>query len=621
VESTLPDRLLQAEMPPLDAGPSEIAKIKQEIADDLAPFDALHVLACLAVTQMFTRPETYSELDDDPGVTIEYVASVLLERSSPDPVREAAEPAEMSAAIQRTFDRTRGLTLQMGISGRRREDQAKTALEAIAAAVEVHDALSRWPGYAQQARDLLVALAREDETAEFLGRELGFDLTQAVQLEDAAGRILTTRYNEHGTRTADTVNDIEDAFDRDPDTVPAPLQVRDDEEREQRGIWLFAREHFSERLCDALLITPADLAAEADVGLAVAEAFLKAFSNPFGATKGTSIVTGRNVVRQRPFVTDGEGRYLLTLPGNLLWGIRPLAEETIKSNKAVFHRYETARSSYAEGECARHLREILKTEDVWTNVWYWLDGKQYEADVITRVGHACIVVEVKAGEMPDKAWRGRKADLLKGLEALIGKSSGQCERLATELRAGRIPEFIDRTTQQPLAIPLDGINRVESAVVTLESLGFVGLAYPRLREVGLLGKDGGEAPWIVPLYDLAAIAASCQYTPQVTSYLRRRRSMDERVMFMDECDLWMLHLHETLDFSAVRGSTLLVDGRSDDLNKAWMFGGRMPTMKLDKSSKRRLRELDRQRPAGFIAAAETVIAEAQRGRRPRIRTF
>jgi pimeloyl-ACP methyl ester carboxylesterase len=150
------------------------------------------VLACLAVTQMFTRPETYSELDDDPGVTIEYVASILLERPSPDPVREAAEPSTMSAAIQRTFDRTRGLTLQMGISGRRREDQATTALDAITAAVEVHDALSRWPGYAQQARALLVGLAREVETAEFLGRELGFDLAQAVQLEDAAGRITAT---------------------------------------------------------------------------------------------------------------------------------------------------------------------------------------------------------------------------------------------------------------------------------------------------------------------------------------------------------------------------------------------------------------------------------------------
>jgi hypothetical protein len=90
---------------------------------------------------------------------------------------------------------------------------------------------------------------------------------------------------------------------------------------------------------------------------------------------------------------------------------------------------------------------------------------------------------------------------------------------------------------------------------------------------------------------------------------------------LDECDLWMLHLRETLDFSAVQGRLLLVDGRSDDLNKAWMFDTRMPAMKLDKRSKRRLRELDRKRPAGYIAASERVIADAQHGRRPRVRAL
>jgi hypothetical protein len=83
----------------------------------------------------------------------------------------------------------------------------------------------------------------------------------------------------------------------------------------------------------------------------------------------------------------------------------------------------------------------------------------------------------------------------------------------------------------------------------------------------------------------------------------------------------MLHLRETSDFNPVKGREVMVDGRSDDLNKVWMFGGRRPAMKLDKSSKRRLRELDRKRPQGFVTAGEAVIAEVQRGRRPQVRTF
>jgi hypothetical protein len=617
--SAMPDRLMRAELPPLDAGPGDLAKIKQEVAADLAPYEAMHVLACLVIQGMFSRPEIYSELDDDSGAVIEYVASILLERPSPLPTVDPAPPPTMSSAIQRTLDRTRGITMQTILGAKRRETQAKTPLDAIAAGVEMHDAISRWPGYADQARALLTELATHEDVAAFLRSELGFDLREALELEDAVGRLLTDRFNAHGERTAEFVNQLEEQLDAHPDAFPEMLRVSSDEERTERGWWLLAQEQFSERLRDQLLITADELAAEAKTESEVAGAFLRAFSIGFGDTKGTTILTGRNLVRARPFVSDGQGRYLLTLTGNLLWGIRPVVEAAIKCDKNVFHTYETARSAYVEQQAAAHFHKALKTDQVWTNVWYWLDGVRYEVDVIAVVDDVCTVAEVKSGDMSEKAWRGRKAELRRDLQALLGKSSAQCGRLAAEVQAGRIPEFIDRTTQQPVSIPLQGVTRVEAVVVTLEALGFVGLLFPHLRAARFFGDE--EPPWVVSLYDLGAVADCCAYTPQFTSYVRRRRTLDERVSFMDECDLWMLHLRETLDFSLVKGREVMVDGRSDDLNKVWMFGGRRPTMKLDKSSKRRLRELDRKRPQGFVTAGEAVIADVQRGRRPQVRTF
>jgi hypothetical protein len=618
--SSLPERLLRAELPPLDAGPGDLARVKQEIAADLAPYDAMHVLACIAlVGGMFTRPEIYSELDDDSGATMEYVASILLERPSPEPTAEPGPAAGMSGAIQRTLDRTRGMTMQMGMAGRRREMEATTPLDAIAAAVEVQDAVTRWPGYADQARELLFDLARLDDVAELLHAELGFDLEQALVLEDAVGRVLTDRFNAHGERTADVAGQQEMAFAADPDAVPDVLKVRTDEDRARRGMWLLAQEHFSERLRDALLITADALAAEAGTDVAVADAFLRAFSISFGDTKGTTIITGRNRVRQRPFISDGEGRFLLTLTGNLLWTIRPVAEAVVKRDQALFHIYEAARSRYTERQTAAHLATALKTDQVWTNVWYTLDGKRYEADVIACVDGLCVIAEVKSGELSEKAWRGRKRELRRDLTALLGKSSEQSGRLASELQAGRVPEFVDRATREPVSIPLHDVTRVEAAVVTLEGLGFIGLVFPHLREAGFTGD--GAPPWIVSVYDLGAVASCSAYTPQFTSFIRRRRELDDRVSFLDECDLWMLHLRETLDCSLVKGRVLLVEGRSDDLNKVWMFGARRPTMKLGKSAKRRLRELDRKRPKGFVAAGEAVIAEVQQGRRPNLKTF
>ena len=619
LEGLMPDRLLRAELPPLDAGGGELAKVKQQVSADLAPFDAMHVLACLVATTMFSRPDVYSELDEDSGAVIEWVASILLERVSPLPTAEPAPPPKMAEAIQRTLDRTRGITLQTIMAAKRREDEATTPLDAIAAGVEMHDAISRWPGYAKQASALLAALAEEEEVAEFLRGELGFDLGQALKLEDAVGRLLTDRFNAHGERTADFVNQFEEHLDADPDSFPEVLRVASPEERTRRAHWLLAQEAFSERLRNGLLITAEDLAAEATSDVEVADAFLSALSTGFGDTKGTAALTGRNVVRARPFVRDGEGHYLLTLVGNLLWGIRPLVEAAIKSDPSIFHIYESARSKYVEQEAAAYLRQALKVDEVWNNVCYWLDGKRYEVDVIAIVDGVCIVCEVKSGDLSAKAWRGRKAELRRDLEALLGRGSEQCGRLAGKLDNGHPPEFTDRDTGKPVSIPLDAVVRVEAAVVTLEPLGFIGLVFPHLRAAGFLGED--EPPWVVSLYDLGAVADCTAYTAQFTSYVRHRRTLDERVSFVDECDLWMLHLRETLDFSLVKGPNLYVDGRSDELNKAWMFGQRLPTMKLDTASKRRLRKLDRTRPQGFVTAGEDTITECQRGRRPRVRVF
>ena len=615
----MPDRLLRAELPALGAGPADLAKIKQEVAADLAAFEAMHVLACIVVLGMFSHPEIYSELDDDSGAVVEWVASILLERSSPEPTAEDATEHGMSAAIQRTLDRTRGITMQTMMDAKRREDSAETPMEAIAACVEMHDTTSRWPGFSDQAGALITALAADEEIGAYLRAELGFDLEQALALEVAAGRLLTDRMNDHRENVAEFAHKAAEAIDAEPEEFPEMLRAASDAHRHQRAMFLLSKAHFSEQLRESLMIGAEDLAAEADVDIVVADAFLRAFSIEFGEVKGTSFMTGRNAVRARPFVSDGNGGYLLTLAGNLRWGIRPLVEATLKADQEMFTKYSAVRSAYVEQETAASFRKAFKVDRVWTNVSYRLDGKTYEADVIAIVDDVCIVVEVKSGELSAKAWRGRKTELRRDLEALLGKGSEQCSRLAAEIQTGQPPEFFDRASKESVAIPLASVARVEAVVVTLEGLGFTGLLFPKLREAGFFGED--EPPWIVSLYDLGAIADCTAYTPQFTGYIRRRRELDSRVTFLDECDLWMLHLRETLDFSLVKGDVIFVDGRSDDLNKAWMFGGRLPTMNLDKRSKRRLKELDRKRPVGFAATGEEVIATVQQGKRPKVHAY
>jgi hypothetical protein len=110
----------------------------------------------------------------------------------------------LSGAPFPVTDRTRGITMQTMMDAKRREDEAATPMDAIAACVAMHDATSRWPGYADQAAALITALAAEKDIETYLRAELGFDFDQVLDLEVAAGRILKDRVNEHGERTAES---------------------------------------------------------------------------------------------------------------------------------------------------------------------------------------------------------------------------------------------------------------------------------------------------------------------------------------------------------------------------------------------------------------------------------
>jgi hypothetical protein len=616
---TLPDRLLRAEFPSPTAQVKDVVAMKRDIVADLAPYPALRILAGIILPLAFGRKETYSELDEESAATVEYLASILLERPSAEPTAEPRSEEDMNAAIQRSLDRVRGITIRTVMDGRRREEETQEPLERIAIAVSVHDAISRWPGYAHQARQLADQLAADQTVAEFLRGTLGFDISQALILEDAATKLLETQFNAHGKQVAESVNALLDELEANPDAVPEHLRVRDEEERARRSQWLLAQAFFAEPLAESLSITTEELATQAKVDRAVAQAFLTAFSCSFGDTRGTSLLTGRTLVRQRPFIAMGEGRYLMTAPGNLLWAIRPTVEAAIKPDNSVFDTYEKSRSAHVEQRAAQLLGEALRTTDLWTNLAYTLDGATYEADVLATIDDVAIVVEAKGGALTDNAKRGRKRELKRELAALLGKSSTQALRLSEELQAGRVPEFHDRASGARVHVDLLDVRRVEAVVVTLEALGHIASKTDELRRAGLL--TGVDPPWTVSLYDFEAIAQCCAHAAELTLYISRRRSLDERLEFIDECDLWMLHLRETLDVTGVNGRVLLVNGRSDPLNRALMFDDRMPTMKLDKSAKRRLRESDRKRLPGFISIGEEAIVAAQRGRRPQVRVF
>lgn len=607
-------RLHGAQLPSTTASMSDIAAIKQTIARDLAPYDAMQILADVLAFTAFSAEATR---DLEPAATCEYVAAVLLERQSPRPLASGGSPREESAAVQRTLDRVRGLTLHGVSVGRRAMEEAPDALRALGEHLKAVDSVQRWPGYASQVTDLIECCFDDVKVEAALRRLLGFSAKEALACDEAARSLLQDRHNAWGEHVAAMSGNF-DRFleDNGHYTTPdgRPVSQR---ERFRRQAGVLINYHFSDGLLEALSFSVDDLAASANVSISAAEAFCVAFHTPWGSVRGLTLLSGGNRVRRRPIVID-EKRVLVTSPGNLLWAIRPRLESALKSDETAFQTYQARRSAYVEKKAAQFLVEAFRPDDHKTNLEFFLeDGSNGEVDVLLRVGDLVLVVEAKSGELSDGATRGRGRDLRADLTALVGRSAEQATRLATEIALKSPIAFRDRASGEPVPIDFAGVTRVQSIVVTLEDLAPL-LAFETLLADAGITQPGVKPPWTVSLYSLEAIARSCEFAAQVSGYLSRRREIDRRVEWLDEDDVWITHLLADLDFTRLTAPYLLLDGRTEDLDRQWLDGQRPPRMKMRSATRKFLKRMERDRPSGWLQASEERLAAERHGRQPRV---
>lgn len=283
-------RLRTAQLPVADATPKEIAAIKQEIAKDLSPFDALHIIATLMVVSMVRDPSA----DFEPAATTEYVASVLLERPDQHPTGDPVTEPEKNAAVQRTLERVRGLTLHSLNAGRRATADARSAIEAIAETLKASDALNRWPGYESQIVAFMREVFDEPMISACLTDDLGFDAAQAMACDRAIRNLLAERIAAWRDHVPQAVEQAVALWDSGEHPIPKGLELRAGVTREQRFWWLVAQYFTDERLTEVLSVDDAELVEAADVKESAAEAFIERFTSEWGASRGLTLLSGRN---------------------------------------------------------------------------------------------------------------------------------------------------------------------------------------------------------------------------------------------------------------------------------------------------------------------------------------
>jgi Holliday junction resolvase-like predicted endonuclease len=555
--------------------------------------------------------------DFEPAATIEYVASVLLERGDQRATAERVSEPEKNAAVQRTLERVRGLALHSLNAGRHAASTASSPLQAIAASLKTSDALNRWPGYEDQIVAFMGEVFDEPTIAAHLRADLGFNAAEAIACDRAMRSIAIDRFFAWRDHVPHAIEEAVALWDSGARPTPPGLEVRPGTTRQQRFWWLVAQYLTSEHLAQVMSVDEVELAEAAEVETTVARAFIDRFSSRWGASRGLTLLTGRNEVRQRPLLRATDGRAHPTSPGNLLWALRPALETSLKQDPSAFERYQARRAATTEREAARHLEQALRPDFLRANLNFKTPAGNGETDILLRVDDLLVIVEAKAGVLSDGAYQGRTTSLRRDLLRLLGKSTEQTSRLAEALRDQASVAFSDRTTGEPVDVELEGVGRLRRVVVTLEDLGPIVMRPSRLVEAAIVD-DGATFPWCVSLFDLEVIAKSTQFPAQLTSYLDVRPRIDPRAEWPGEDDLWITHLLSRLSFDHVEAPLFMVDGRTDLLADQWTLGRPAPRSDLPKATKKALQRLSRERPPGWLRRTEDLFAEAQVHRRPKI---
>jgi hypothetical protein len=207
------------------ATPQKIAQVKRKIAADLGALDAMHVLALLADVSTHVLPTSFP-LPLPQSAVVEYLATVLLERSDPHGLRDdddssgshATRQAAEQALVAAEDIVGATLTARMLASG-----AAETPLEQLSADLAYRDVLFRWPSYSDQERAALESLFETPQVSAALRDVLGFDAQIALRLYDATVELIQRRREALSEHFAHVITAI---ADREPQVAAASPRLR-----------------------------------------------------------------------------------------------------------------------------------------------------------------------------------------------------------------------------------------------------------------------------------------------------------------------------------------------------------------------------------------------------------
>ena len=608
----------------------------------LAGLPFLQVLATLAVTTMTHDPEAYKESESRySGLYAEYVMWLyLVADPKPDlvaPVLWGGDFQDVLDLLDDIIESTRSYYM---IKAQIARQSPETAEEEIGLRARLWHLFVRSPAYdhqnAQQLRDLFGPL--DDEVTQLVG----FNVSQALEIGAAIADLANERLRTQRSGMADLVNHWHAILRGGPISARRTAtdsrmvaRFRKEKNPEEAAVaaafaWLQSTWH------EALLVRPAEIAAQTSLDEQVVRAFFVKFGIGFGQTdRPDHWPSLEGQLERRPLVELGEDTWFVALFTKLRWAIAPALEEALGSS-GHWERYQTHRSRFLERRAIDLIAGDNPKVGRWTRLKYGdKNSGSPDLDGLVLVGGTAILIEAKAGRMDTASRRGAPKGLRRDLRDLLSDPQQQLNR-ATDYLLGR-PEAVFQTADGPLTIRREDLRRLVHVIVTGDSLTAFVTRLPQLASAGVF--DDRSLPWAVDIIDLEVITDILGEPDRLVHYVDRRMRASRRgVEAPEELDFLGHYLRRGLYFDNLDPEVymVLLTSHTEALDDYYRHQGGerstpapKPAVRIHPVLDGLIQTLEAQAPAGYAEAtfwmlelgadAQASLAGLIEGRRARAR--
>lgn len=399
--------------------PRLVQEMRALIAEAAAGHHAFDVISAVWMSTGTVRPGTMESYHPDmPSSAASYVAHVLLERDSPEAVRETTpEDAQRGVAVESMANAVRQilqwLPAYFGLRGGAGQDTLDPFLD-LRTKLYAHQLSVSAFAYMWQEGETLERLF--EPFAEELRTTVGVTASEAIKLTESLGQLQLFRMSELGDAARRGANEMkrrvathragqapgeDDAYIRRLADMPA----KDADRWLDRCGLLYMAAHMGRHAA----FTAQELGDHAEVERSAAQAFLDAFAVEFGRESLSATALGSEIaeMRRRPIMHDGDGRYLPAAIDSVVYGLRDVLTDGLKGHRA-WDRFTRHRARDLEARALVALASALEADWHHAGVKYWYradDGTlaEGEADGILRADTSVVLIEAKAGSMTARA--------------------------------------------------------------------------------------------------------------------------------------------------------------------------------------------------------------------------